>query len=81
MRIGIEGSGELHDRVTAELATHRLDATVTEQRGLDGQKILELVLQYGPDTMKFLTALITLWEAWRKAGKRGKIDIRLDDDD
>ena len=57
---------------------------IVESEGFDGISIWKYILEYGPDTLKLLTAIVSFWNEVQKTRPKGetqKIEIILEADD
>lgn len=57
---------------------------IVKSEGFDGISIWKYVLDYGPDTLRLITAIIALWneiQKVRQKGEKQKIEIILENDD
>ena len=56
---------------------------IAEAPGYDGVSIWKYILEYGPDTLKLLTAIVAFWnevQKTRQKGEKRKIEIILETD-
>jgi len=82
LTVTIRADAPLLDEVVSLATSSPMDLQITDERGLDGTQVVQVVLEYGPPAIALLKSIIELIEAGDRLRKRwSSIEIKNDKPD